>query len=429
MRKQKLVLLLLFICSSVFAQSGWIDVSNQFSNGSLKKIYFFSNNNFLVTTNSNYCLSSTDMGSTWIKNNLNFDSAAYAEYEYSAPGIIFALKSGSYGRIFKSTNNGVSFDTINLNAPDYYLTQINFLNSQTGFVYKKYNLSSGTDYLLKTTDAGASWNVSYQFTKTPSSLETFGGYNFSSDNPNIGYATYARGFGPPVSYECAINRTTNGGITWQSALPSNYSGEPYGAIVYSDSLFVYFIRASKVLRFRSGYSIIDTIASGYIGSYFFKNRKEGFLYNNTSFLSTKDSCRTWQAIPLITGINTIKFYNNSTGFVLTSTGKIYKTIDGGVNVKQTSSQLPENFSLEQNYPNPFNPSTVIRYQLSVAGFTTLKVFDLLGKEVASLVNEKQSAGSYAVDFNSAEYNIPSGIYFYTLNTGDFKETKKMVLIK
>ncbi|MBX7046214.1 MAG: T9SS type A sorting domain-containing protein [Ignavibacteria bacterium] len=87
------------------------------------------------------------------------------------------------------------------------------------------------------------------------------------------------------------------------------------------------------------------------------------------------------------------------------------------------------YILTQNYPNPFNPSTVIRYQLSVAGFTTLKVFDLLGKEVVSLVNEKQSAGSYAVDFNSAEYNLPSGIYFYTLSAGEFKETRKMILIK
>ncbi|MBX7046216.1 MAG: T9SS type A sorting domain-containing protein [Ignavibacteria bacterium] len=87
------------------------------------------------------------------------------------------------------------------------------------------------------------------------------------------------------------------------------------------------------------------------------------------------------------------------------------------------------YRLLQNYPNPFNPGTVIRYQLSVAGNVSLKIFDLLGKEVASLVNEKQSAGSYAVDFNSAEYNLSSGIYFYTLNAGEFKETKKMVLVK
>ncbi|MBS1494794.1 MAG: T9SS type A sorting domain-containing protein [Bacteroidetes bacterium] len=98
-------------------------------------------------------------------------------------------------------------------------------------------------------------------------------------------------------------------------------------------------------------------------------------------------------------------------------------------VKLLSEIIPENFSLSQNYPNPFNPSTVIHYQLSVARFTTLRIFDLQGKEVATLVNEKQNPGSYAVDFNSAEFNLPSGIYFYTLNAGEFKETRKMILVK
>jgi len=98
-------------------------------------------------------------------------------------------------------------------------------------------------------------------------------------------------------------------------------------------------------------------------------------------------------------------------------------------ITQLSSDVPDNYSLTQNYPNPFNPSTRINYELKISNYVTLKVFDLLGKEVASLVNEKQTAGSYAVDFNSAEYNIPSGIYFYTLNAGEFKETRKMLLIK
>ena len=87
------------------------------------------------------------------------------------------------------------------------------------------------------------------------------------------------------------------------------------------------------------------------------------------------------------------------------------------------------YSLSQNYPNPFNPSTKINYELRNSNYVSLKVFDLLGKEVAALVNEKQNAGSYAVDFNSSEFNLPSGIYFYTLNAGEFAETRKMVLIK
>ena len=98
-------------------------------------------------------------------------------------------------------------------------------------------------------------------------------------------------------------------------------------------------------------------------------------------------------------------------------------------VSLLNSSVPEAYNLLQNYPNPFNPSTRINYKLRNSNYVTLKVFDLLGKEVATLVNEKQNAGSYAVDFNSSEFNLTSGIYFYTLNAGEFKETRKMVLVK
>ena len=93
--------------------------------------------------------------------------------------------------------------------------------------------------------------------------------------------------------------------------------------------------------------------------------------------------------------------------------------------------------LNQNYPNPFNPSTVISYQLPVSGDVILKVYDVLGNEVATLVNEEKLAGNFTVRFNTA--NLPSGVYFYQLlvsalqskdgKAGSFTETKKMVLLR
>ncbi|KAA0237501.1 MAG: T9SS C-terminal target domain-containing protein [Chlorobiota bacterium] len=107
--------------------------------------------------------------------------------------------------------------------------------------------------------------------------------------------------------------------------------------------------------------------------------------------------------------------------------------------------LPEEFSLEQNYPNPFNPSTIIKFTIPVTlsgvegSFVTLKVYDVLGNEVATLVNEEKPAGSYEVEFNSHSdegQNLPagrqglsSGIYFYTLQAGNFTQTKKLILMK
>ena len=89
--------------------------------------------------------------------------------------------------------------------------------------------------------------------------------------------------------------------------------------------------------------------------------------------------------------------------------------------------MPEDFRLYQNYPNPFNPVTKINYELRVTNYVSLTVFDILGNEIKSLVNAKQTAGSYEVDFDGK--GLSSGIYFYKLSAGSFSETKMMTLIK
>jgi hypothetical protein len=93
----------------------------------------------------------------------------------------------------------------------------------------------------------------------------------------------------------------------------------------------------------------------------------------------------------------------------------------------SSSSRPQAFALEQNFPNPFNPTTVINYSLATASNVRLKVFDILGREVATLVNERKPAGNYSVRFNGA--NLASGVYFYRLETENFTATKKMMLVK
>ena len=85
------------------------------------------------------------------------------------------------------------------------------------------------------------------------------------------------------------------------------------------------------------------------------------------------------------------------------------------------------FALEQNYPNPFNPTTSISYQIAEAGKVMLKVFDVHLREVVTLVNEEQNAGRYSVKFDAT--NLPSGVYFYRLESGTFSQTKRMTLMK
>ena len=113
--------------------------------------------------------------------------------------------------------------------------------------------------------------------------------------------------------------------------------------------------------------------------------------------------------------------------------KIYLTPGNITGVAASNSYLPEKFQLYQNYPNPFNPTTIIQYTIPAttrsggSRISTLKVYDILGREVATLVNEEKSSGTYEVKFDGSK--LGSGVYFYRMQAGGFDETKKLILIK
>ncbi|HCY77720.1 MAG TPA: hypothetical protein DHV28_17550 [Ignavibacteriales bacterium] len=115
---------------------------------------------------------------------------------------------------------------------------------------------------------------------------------------------------------------------------------------------------------------------------------------------------------------------------LTNRDEAYLLDTGGLltnTEKDDQMILIENYLLSQNFPNPFNPSTLISYSIPTSGFVMLKVYDILGREVATLVNEEKAAGRYEVNFNSL--SLASGVYIYKIQVGDFVQTKKMVLLK
>jgi len=130
--------------------------------------------------------------------------------------------------------------------------------------------------------------------------------------------------------------------------------------------------------------------------------------------------------------------NNSFEILAGTRDGIVASLSGGkdnITAAEDAEHVPTDFALLQNYPNPFNPSTKIEFRTPKAGFVTLKVYDILGREVSILINEELNPGNYKVDFNSS--GLSSGIYFYTLQVGDpsassgqnFISTKKMILLK
>ncbi|MBK8553870.1 MAG: T9SS type A sorting domain-containing protein [Ignavibacteria bacterium] len=123
---------------------------------------------------------------------------------------------------------------------------------------------------------------------------------------------------------------------------------------------------------------------------------------------------------------TITLINKGANNLLSVTA-VKNCVNQVISVKHISTEVPEGFKLNQNYPNPFNPSTNLEFGISDLEFVSLKVYDVQGKEIATLVNEKMNPGTYKIEFDAK--GLPSGVYFYKLETGNFADTKRMILLK
>ena len=153
---------------------------------------------------------------------------------------------------------------------------------------------------------------------------------------------------------------------------------------------------------------------------------------------TSNGGLNWQEYVTIPSqsLNEIAFANQNTGWVVGDYGEILKTTTGGVTAVENQTgeilHVPTEYYLSQNYPNPFNPTTTIKYQLPKienreSVIVQLKIYNILGREVAALVNEKQKPGSYEVVWDASEFS--SGVYFYQLFTKDFQQSRKLMLLK
>jgi hypothetical protein len=123
----------------------------------------------------------------------------------------------------------------------------------------------------------------------------------------------------------------------------------------------------------------------------------------------------------------VLIYAQYTGGIGRGDAMLEKTNNPLTYIGNNINLVPACYSLFQNYPNPFNPSTTIRYDISKIGLVKLVVYDVLGRTVETLLNEKQTAGTYEINFDASQ--IPSGIYFYKLTVDNFSDIKRMVLLK
>lgn len=392
--------------NSMQAQSGWYQVSSPAS-GPLKGIYFRDSNTGIIIG-----YKTTNGGQNWFSTNGGYGNAL----SFPNPNTGYVV-----GTVFsKTTNFGDNW--ISIPTPSTGGYGVFFPNVNTGYVI------GGLTKIFKTTSAGYNWiDISPIF------------YNYNYHYAGISFPDTSLGFvvGSSVFTDTSIIlKTTNGGINWET----NYFFLPSGK--YLQSIFMLnsntgFVGGASILfittnsgstwefRLNPTLSVINCI--------YFPSYNTGYgVCSFGDIIKTTDGGDTWLRQTPVTGYDlyTVFFPNDNTGFACGQNGTVLKTTNGGgppIGIKPIGKEIPKSFSLSQNYPNPFNPSTRIRYQLPISSNVVLKVYDLLGKEVAVLVNEKQAAGIYEVEWQASSY--PSGVYFYRLTAGDYHETKRMVLIK
>jgi hypothetical protein len=170
-----------------------------------------------------------------------------------------------------------------------------------------------------------------------------------------------------------------------------------------------------------------------LNAVFFASPDSGAVVgNNGTILATTDGGTNWYVDSSVANITTGNLYDlfalpsMETGWVVGDSGVI--RISGTpVDVEPNMGYVPEKHSLSQNYPNPFNPSTTIEFSLPQASHTTLRVYNMVGEEVATLVSEELNVGKYTTQWNAS--GVASGVYFYRLQVGDFVATKKLLLLR
>jgi hypothetical protein len=208
----------------------------------------------------------------------------------------------------------------------------------------------------------------------------------------------------------------------------NYAVKSYMKKLFVIIFYLLFFNSSySQWVYQNCYDSIPNISSG-----LFINSNTGWYARANGWISkTTNGGLYWNTYKInVNDLNSIKFINENTDYVCGNNGRLMKSIDGGISFVAVNTQsIPDKYSLSQNYPNPFNPNTTIKFQKKESKLITLKVCNILGKEVATLVNEKLGAGEYKVQFPEG-LQLSSGIYFYSLFVDGLRiDTKKNDFVK
>jgi len=410
--------------------------------GTPKDMKFFDANTGVLGTDSLKIYRTTNGGNNW---NIVLQRQTIFEFIKIDSTTIYARSStsGAYGMILRTFNKGLTWDSFTV-GNSWTANGISFVNKDTGWIS---GTSGGNSFIWRTTNGGVNFNIQYGgigFGKIFFLNNKINGeyYGWCSNNSSL-YRTTDSGinwyqitspFVGVLNQIAMINentgwitangadrtyKTTDGGLTWilqqMPNIPNVYVNY-INKICIINSNIIYGIGGARWFGPGKGCGIIwITTNSGL---------NWGFQQPDTAYITSE--------------YHAIDFIDTLKGWAAAFSGKTVRTVNGGgqiLEIRNISTSIPDKYYLYQNYPNPFNQESKIKfdvaqhtpYPLSRGELVSLKVFDILGREVSTIVNEKLNPGTYEVTWDASAFS--GGVYFYRLNAGDFSETKKMLMIK
>jgi len=426
-------------------------------NGYNSKVFFISDDYGWVIDNYGYVRRTTNSGNSYSSVRISTDTLSGLHFVSSSLGYV----CGDSGRVFKTSNGGLNWTLLNTGVT-------NKLNAIFALSPTKVIAVGNNGMIIETANGGSNWNSqvlttvnlnSISFTSNGSYglicgdngklLRTYsfpGSGCIGSENTPAGYPfyTYYMDSKTDMLYTAqeiiAAGNTSEGNILklgyfiltpqtqimngfkifmqntsvnninsftetgWYQVFDGSYA-VPGSGLQYIDLQYPFYWDGVSNILIRicfnnSSYTQNSTVAS---------TSSAGRVYHQHQDLTTGDGCEI------------------TTGQTQANRPNLCMVFDISTGTGNNPASTPDKFYLSQNYPNPFNPTTNIKYQTPKNSFVTLKVYNILGKEVATLVNDNKPAGFYTVAFNAS--SLSSGVYFYKISAGEFTDVKRMILVK
>jgi len=413
--KQLFLILLthcLFIQHLIAQQITWQGMSSP-SNSWISEIAEGPDSSLFVNSDGIYRL--INNGTTWRKINVSLTDTIIGDIAISAQGDIFLFAADQphsrEWRLYRSADKGLSWNQLTNGLIQMTQGKITFDNKGIIILAMTPENFSGNRF-YKSFDNGDSWvQTSGQLSSNTNSIVI-------NSNNHLFAGTGSAG----------IFVSTNLGDIW-TPINKGLTNLTISEIAISPAGYIFTSTyPDSIYRLEDNDTLWTKINNGFAYDIEFDQKGNVYIGTEKGIKCSRDNGNNWTSVGLDSlKITCLKYI--STGYLIagTNNGNLFKSEQLITTILKEESLVPIKTALQQNYPNPFNPSTNISFTLPSQTLVSLKVFDLMGREVASIVSEEMSAGNHSKQWNAV--NMSSGIYFYRLTAGSFTETKKLVLIR